>query len=322
VLLARINCSAKIRGSAALLPDGSFVVGTLGDTILIFGPDGSLKKRVMLDSWVFSSPVVGPGGRIYAGCDNGYFYSLTRDGDVAWIFELPGEMSSSPALLPGRIYVGCEDNALHALTPDQRELWRLPTGKRILFSSPAVDPEGNVYVGAEDGILYQARPDGTPGWTFDTGAEISTCSPVIARDGTIFIASGKNVFALDGSGRKKWAHRLHEEVMTNLALSPGEDRIYAAALDGVVITLSPAGKVLNKAKAAGRILSSPVVDSDGRVYLAGSDCLAVLDANGSLIYSLPIEAGPPFEADPIITPDGRLVLGRGDGHLYIFGDVK
>lgn len=320
-VLWKFKANGKIRGSASVTGDGRIVFGTQKDALYILDEAGKLIKKVNLNSWVFSSPAIDNKGGIYVGCDNGEVLRLDRDGKKLWTHRLKAETSSSPALYGGMVFIGAEDNALYALTLDGMQAWRLKTGGRILFSSPAVDDAGNVYIGAEDGILYQVTPDGSPGWKFDTGTEISTTSPVIGDNGNIFIASGKNIFCLDLSGKLVWKKEAHEEVMANIAVSKGRNpRIYAAAIDGVFLILDHKGKLTKKMKISPQVFAGPVIDKEGRVYVTGVNNLVIIDDRGEMLYNEVIPDAGPFKGAPIITQKGRIVAGGMDGVVYCFGD--
>ena len=318
-ILLKFKADGKIRASAAVLPDGGVVFGTLEGSLYILNTDGSLRKHIKTDSWIYSTPVADSDGTIYAPCDNGDILALTPDGEKKWKFSLRAETSSSPLIFENNLYLGAEDNALHALTTKGSELWNFKTQKRVLFSSPSVDDEKNVYIGAEDGILYRVSPEGKAGWQFKTGDEISVCSPVIGDEGVVYIISSDgNIYAINKDGSLKWKYKPHEEIFGSPAL--GKDgTLYAAALDGVVMAFSPDGKLLWKVKAAKNIKSSPLIDRDNNLVIAGRDEVLSLDSQGITRWEIKKIDGK-FSADPVLSYNGRILIGGEDGFFYVLGD--
>jgi outer membrane protein assembly factor BamB len=134
-------------------------------------------------------------------------------------------------------------------------------------------------------------------------------APVIARDGTLFCAIGPLVQAVRRDGSIRWSYvvRAKEQVRGGLAVSPNGTLLVpteSAATDmpGLwellhwnqksepgLYALDPTGHLLWK-YSGGNAVSSPVVDGQGRIYLA-------LD-NSSLG-----------------SPEGRLVVLSPQGHL-------
>ena len=57
------------------------------------------------------------------------------------------------------IYVGSEDFNVYAVNADGTLRWKLPTGGMV-FSSPAIGPDGTVYVGSCDSCLYAISDSG------------------------------------------------------------------------------------------------------------------------------------------------------------------
>ena len=59
------------------------------------------------------------------------------------------------------MYVGSNDGSLYALNTDGTLKWRYQTKGPIVFSSPAIAPDGTVFIGAVDGALYAIQGSGT-----------------------------------------------------------------------------------------------------------------------------------------------------------------
>lgn len=157
--------------------------------------------------------------------------------------------------------------------------WQFTTGGSVVFSSPAVAPDGSVYVGAYDNNLYAIDAAGELRWTVPTGGVIDS-SPAISADGTVYFGSGDgNVYAVNGeTGEIIW------KVLTN-----------------------------------GPVHSSPVIDARGVLYIgneAPDGALYALDSlNGEQIWRFP--TGDTIQTAPALSQDESTVyFGSRDGNLY------
>ncbi len=70
-------------------------------------------------------------------------------------------------------------------------IWEFETGG-LVFSSPAIGPDGTVYVGSFDKKLYAINgKTGVKLWEFNTGGYVWS-SPAIGSDGTVYVGSYDN----------------------------------------------------------------------------------------------------------------------------------
>lgn len=320
VLLAKIPVEGQVRASACFLPDGGFVIGTLNSFIYIFDTDCTIRKKIPMDSWIFASPVSDDRGIFYTACDEGVVSAISSKGDILWQYKLRAEISSSPVLYNNTLYLGAEDNALYALTTEGKKLWRASVDNRILFSSPAIDSNNGIYIGDEGGFLYKFNLQGYLQWKIKLGEEIGESSPIIAHNGTIYaVTSDAHIHAVTPEGALKWKLKIHEEVFSNPALSK-EGILYCAALDGVVIAVDSEGSIKWKIKTGDKIKSSPIIDSEGNIYLAESESFFSLNPQGEKRWKLDLP-GSSFNADPVLTNQGIIIIGGEDSFLYIIGEL-
>ncbi|MCE1247298.1 MAG: PQQ-binding-like beta-propeller repeat protein [Firmicutes bacterium] len=318
-VIYKIKAEGKINAAASLMPDGGIVFGTLGGKLYIINKDGSFRKKLTLESWIYSSPAVAPDGTIYTACDNGDVVCLSPKGDIKWTSQVPAETSSSPLLLGSKLFLGSEANMLHALTTGGKEIWNFPTKQRILFSSPSADKSGNLYIGAEDNILYQVKSDGTAGWKFKAKGEISLSSPVVTPEGNIvFASSDKQIYCVSPKGKQIWQFTTHEETAGSPALAE-DGSVYAAAFDGVLICLNKNGKLKWKRKIADGNQTSPTVDAKGNIIVACKRGIVAVDSKGKTLWNLK-NFGGPLASDVVLTNSNCAVTGGDDQYLYFIGD--
>ncbi len=167
----------------------------------------------------------GDGGGIARGATPPRLWS--RDRNVVWRVELPGEGSSSPVIWGDRVFVtastdgGKSRHILCLAVTDGRELWRHSLIAPVIGktdpksgyapSTPALDGE-RVYAFFDSPGLVAVGMDGTPAWTlplgpFDTPYNIAS-SPVLFG-GLVIICCDHNrngfLLAVDKStGVEKW----------------------------------------------------------------------------------------------------------------------
>ena len=161
------------------------------------------------------------------------------------------------------------------------------TGDAVVFSSPAIGPDGTIYIGSYDGNLYALTQNGNSldiKWKFQTGGIIES-SPAIGADGTVYVGSfDNNVYAIAGN-------------------QPDPNNVQP-------IWVFPAG---------GPVQASPAIDKQGFVYIGGTDIdhnLYKLDGlDGSLVWTYTTGGG--IQTAPALTPDERIVIvGSLDGSVY------
>ncbi|MBN2083449.1 PQQ-binding-like beta-propeller repeat protein [bacterium] len=141
--------------------------------------------EVPLEGSVFlQEPIVDPGGDIYIGAflegsifslvGDGYFYSISQDGEVNWRQRTNyGIATTAAASRNGRIVTGDIGGVLYCLAPDGKQHWRRQLPGLIILSSPMIDDVGNVFVVSQTvtgdalsaSTLFMIKPDGTTAWS-------------------------------------------------------------------------------------------------------------------------------------------------------------
>ena len=141
-----------------------------------------------------SSPVVGPDGTIYIGCNNGLAAvqpnGANTAGTLVWTF---------PTLING--VVGMVEN------------------------TAALAGDGSLYVGARylsNRTLFAIRPavsHTVPYWSFTApGSDEVSAFPVIGADGTIYAAIGKGLYAFSPAGIQLWNYQTTNYIISYPAI--------------------------------------------------------------------------------------------------------
>jgi hypothetical protein len=141
----------------------------------------------------------------------------------------------------------------------------------LIYSSPAIGPDGSIYFGANDNYkVFALDTHGSKKWEFLTGWHIES-SAAVGHDGTVYIGSGDN-------------------------------NLYAFSPDGVLKWTTPL---------AAYVSSSPAVAADGTVYCASLRSVSAFDSSGSNLWTVLTNMGPFFYSSPVIGPDGTVYISGG-----------
>jgi outer membrane protein assembly factor BamB len=287
--------------SPAVAPDGTVYQGTFQGWFLAVSPEGKVKWRFKAGLEIKSSPAVADDGTIYFGCRDRDFYALTPQGRLKWKFATGAWVDSSPAIAAdGTIYFGSWDTNFYALTPDGKLKWKFATGG-IVESSPAVAADGTLYFGSHDKNFYALTPDGKLKWKFATGGEVVS-SPAIGSDGAVyFISTDGNVYAINADGTERW--RLHTGDYAGGSPVLDEAGNLWAAVNQVMVSISPAGRVRWQQGLPERPANSPAALAGGNVYYGFPwSRFGLLDSNGKHLWDL--DAIDNISAAPNVTDQG------------------
>lgn len=253
---------------------------------------------------------------------------------IKWTFNIapngpgspfPSPFVSSPAIAPdGTLYIGSGNDFLYAINPDGTLKWTYEAGQadgQVMAASPAIGSDGTIYAASYDRQLYAINPDGTLKWVFPTKTVLSS-SPAIGSDGTIY-AGGTSLDKIVYS-------------CPNGSVTVTMGGLYAVNPDGSMKWVVPLSGTVN---------SSPVVGSDGTIYIASEGDILnertdICDPNSDFVPSN-VDAGiptngvvyaikpdgtfkwefgalGPIDSSPAIGPDGTIYIG-GDGTIYAYG---
>ncbi len=232
---------------------------------------------------------LGPDGNIYAGCDNGHFYSVDPSGKERWDFKTGMMIWSAPAFDPAGKWLafGSLDRRVYVLDTVTGKLIASYKCPGDVKSSPTVDDAGRIYIGCSD---FSFR-----------------C-----------FALGKDLFGRPAL-RQQWSFATGGEIYSSPALSDG--KLVFGSHDGFVYCLGTDGKLLWKYGIYARINASPLVTRDGAVLIGAKNgkLYALSLATGRRLWSYKTAPGlrkVNLDSSPSLGPDGRVYVGSYDGNLY------
>ncbi len=296
---------------------------------------------------IFSTPVIGADGTVYAGSADRSFYAVGADGHVRWRFRTGGIIDSAavlgrrdPELGASTVTFGSGDENLYRLRRTNRDiarkrrvLWRFtppqPPGQGQLVNwwegNVVLGPDGTLYAGNTGGGVYALNPDGTQKWSFPTGNAVWS-AVAIGDDGRLFFDSlDLFIYAADRDGEQAWS----KPTVGFNASSPaiGSDgTVYVGSFDSNVYALDPdTGLERWRLTTDDHVYSSPALaeDPSGRttaVFVGSTDGgLYAITPNGKLLWRY--ETGDPLRSSPVVgrAPGGRgeiVYVGSSNGKLY------
>jgi outer membrane protein assembly factor BamB len=281
------------------------------------------------DPVVQASPAVVGGVVIVA--TKGYVYGLNRTtGARLWDFDCGGAVVvSSPAVSSdgGVVYLGTLSLHVHALsTATGAEIWVFKKWGRVM-ASPAVGAWGIVFAVSYDGGLVSIDSRSWPSHLTAVEVQVGCCvvaSPVVGHSvvlvGTSSEARQGRLYAMNASNVEQvvWQYPLASmDPIGGIVASPALDQsgvTYAATLAGTVVAIDASGSLKWTWESGSRqpILGSPVLSSEGLLFVASSDgCLySVVSATGALQCSTCALGN--LSSTPLLSrPDLLFLLGNG-----------
>jgi outer membrane protein assembly factor BamB len=221
---------------------------------------------------------LGPNGIYYGTYPDLGLVAMTIEADELkqlWSYSEAKQFAGAPAVGPdGAVFVISTDGgkpALHAVGPDGKAKWTLPDAASLHVPlSPG--PNGSVLAVNGDRTVALIA-EGKARWSFTcngTPQMPATWGP----DGTIYLAAidAENpgngwVYALDGSGHKRWEFHTDGQVTPEIAVSPGGS-VYVSTTAGLLYALSNDGAAQWRFSRDFEIYSPPAVGPDGTIYVA------------------------------------------------------
>src|SRR5262245_7788137 len=304
--------------------------GFLGPLFPPEGPPPGKPADGNVRSWqafgkIVSAPTIGSDGTIYVGVDvprpgtsaQGYLCAINPDMTQKWCKQTRASASQSSAAIDanGIVYLGDRDNTLTAFDP-------------ALFNpnpAPGEDPTADLIL-----------------WRYNHGFEGDVLtSPAVGQDGTIYFAFSQNLFGagvfaalypegwplgpggvpLEGTLKSKYVLGYYID-----ASSPAIDQsgaLYLGDVTGVLHKFLVNGTLTTrpwKVKVGTKITASPVIGSDGTIYIGSWSGLTAVSSSGAILWTFP--AGIVDQTAALGSDDTIYVSAKSGTNRVIYAVAK
>jgi len=163
-------------------------------------------------------------------------------------------------------------------------------GNITVYGSAVIGTNGNIYIAGNDGVLYVFSSNGILQWTWTTRSPILG-SPTIGSDGTIYISNWMNstTYAIASNGTLLWKCTTGDYNFGSSPVIDLDGTIYITVTNdtyGALYAINPDGTLKWKYSTGMIYATSPIIGSDGTIYLADYDGVVyALNSNGTLKWS-------------------------------------
>jgi outer membrane protein assembly factor BamB len=233
---------------------------------------------------------------------------------VVWAKPAGGLIEFPAVVDHGVAFIGNQAGTIRAFDMGNgKVLWRRPTPRFELASSPAV--YGNLVVihGMDGHVYVRSRWNGRLLWRFSAGSPIES-SPVVHRGVDYFGTWNGYVYALDlRTHRLRWSYGSGYKITSSASF--GRGTLYIGDYGGRLLALSPRnGSVRWSAHVNGRIYGTPAY-ARGRIFVPSSTggSLTAFSARGHRLWS--VGTGSYVYSSPAVW-GGRVFFGSYNGVLY------
>jgi outer membrane protein assembly factor BamB len=318
-----LSLGGRVEGSLALSDDGTIIAAGQDGFVYAVDSSGKLQWKTYIGP-TMASPAIGPDGAIYIPNNDGSVFALNRSGSKRWVSVVyPGATygHNAGAIGDGFLYTPSRDGVkalsfsdgrvewsagggshqwggvtllmdgtivfgargrLFAVNTHGDTLWQYPPltneatarnggfpppGSFMSSSGITPGPDRQLLVGEGHDHLSAIGQDATLRWDFKSrGTNLNTASPVIAADGTIYFAH---------SDHHLYAFDSFGSKKWDVDLHDYDPSTPVLATDGTIFVaggrdlyaISPTGKVIAKISVGNSVVSSPTLAPDGTIFL-------------------------------------------------------
>lgn len=257
----------------------------------------------------FATPSIDVGAEVLRGPH--------RDPAVVWRVRTGRRVFSSPALTrQGWAVFGSLDGTIQAVDRHGVVRWSHRRPSRV-FSSPASVGELTV-IGSDAREVVALDGRGALRWRAALPQDMD--APVFALpDGDLLAASG-DLRAFSPAGALRWTAALASHVYGPLARAAAGE-ILVPEMRGSVAVIDPAGgRLVRRVELGSFLYGGPLALADGSFVVGlGDGTVRCFDAGGGARWRFDTAGAARrlgVRATPALRPDGVVVVGAEDGHIY------
>jgi outer membrane protein assembly factor BamB len=212
---------------------------------------------------IASSPTIASDGTIYVGVDvprpptsaQGYLCAIKPDMTLKWetdsqncvLLRASASQSAAAIGIDGTIYLGDRDNSLTAFDPSGVKKWLYNHGfEGDIYTSPTIGPNGTIYfafsqnlygAGVFTALNPVAPPDGSLKWKYVIGSYMDASSPAIDQNGFLYMGDVKGMLhKFQDNGTSPPTRPWKVQIGTKITASPviGSDgTVYVGSTNGL-----------------------------------------------------------------------------------------
>ena len=278
--------SPVISANSIIYVAGAMELGEGASALYAINKDGKLEWKYVLSkmgyNYVYSSPALSSDGTIYVGTMEDTLYAINQKGTLKWKYGIADPIASAPAIgYNGNIYFVASDNdgSLYSIKPNGTFAWKYQVIDDPYWPSyqihPVIASDGTIYCtyqpySSVEVELQAINPNGTLKWKSDLAGEMIS----LGASGNIYFSDGMSyLYSLLPNGEMNWKTNQNADFISidnnevsyvgigprNNAPGRNPDTLY---------TINPNGTLRWKIGLGNKLTSSPVIDSDGTIYIA------------------------------------------------------
>ncbi len=193
-----------------------------------------------------------------------------------------------------------------------------PGGDPYIFASPAIADDGTIYLGTYAGKVYAVDADGAVQWTNSINYSM-VGSPAIATNGRIFVAdstTGGKLYMLNQDNGATLRTWSGAGQFVGSPMIGSNGWVYIGSSNNLYAFDPASTETQCVWQAAGPIYSSPALGSNGVIYVGGGSNLYAFNAAGGTDSVW--NTGAAIKSSPAIAEDGTIYVGSADKNLYAF----
>lgn len=266
-------CARDLKNSGAARKSFMFAIKPDGTKHwhYAFGIDGNFN---------YMTQAIDAAGNIYVG------HLTTKPFEIAVINPATGAKDKSISLevgvrsgislsKNGDIYFcSTGTNGMLAYNNAGTQSWAYNNNVKTTGGAISIDEKGVVYTvvaGASSGILCAVNANGSEKWQYALPGDTPYGGAVLGSDGTVYTNGGTGLVAVNGDGTLKWQFDVDEPVQNCVPLVDDRGYIHFVTDKATYYVVTNDGKLYGKKSIGTKTFASPVMGTDGKVYIAAQE---------------------------------------------------